>query len=118
MVAPEVTLLLEQVPEFAGRYLALVEDADEDPGAAVAFEELADFTASLLRLIDRADPVVRRVMACLEQVAAISAEAEDLVGSAFLDNLGPDDVRVLTRSMGPATHAILDQLELPPAALP
>lgn len=111
-------MLLERVPEFAGRYLALSDAADGDAGAAVAFEELADFTAALLRLIDGAEPVVRRVMAGVEQVAAGGEDAEDLVGGAFLDNLSPDDLRMLERSMGPATRAILDRLELPPAALP
>lgn len=110
-------VLLDQVPEFADRYLGLVDDADGDPGPAAAFEELADFTATLLRMLDRAGPVLRRVLAGLEQVAATSADAEELVGGAFIDNLSPDDLRLIEPAMGPATRAILDQLQLPPTAL-
>ena len=95
-----------------------MEEADGDPGAAPALEELAAFAAALLRLVDRAEPVLRRVMAGLERLATSSTDAEDLVGGAFLDNLSPDDLRLLEPLMGPATQAIFDQLQLPPAALP
>jgi hypothetical protein len=118
MTEPEVEVLLEQVPEFALRYLALVEAADGDPGAAVAFEELADFTATILRLLDRAEPLFQRIMEGIEQVAASSDDAGELVGGAFLESLSPDDVRAAEQAMGPATRAILDELQLPPAARP
>ncbi len=117
MSDPEVELVLEHVPEFAQRYLALVEAADDDPGAAVALEELADFTATILRLIDRAEPLVQRIMGGIERIAASSEDAEELVGGAFLESLSPDDLRTVEQAMGPATRAILDGLQLPPTAL-
>jgi hypothetical protein len=47
MIDDEVTLLLDQAPEFTDRYLGLVEEADGDPGAAATFVELADYVAGL-----------------------------------------------------------------------
>lgn len=113
---PEVTTVLGRVPEFAGRYRSLVRAADGDPGAAVVFEDLAEFVGVLLGLVDRAEPCLTELMRAVEQVAATSPEAEELVGGAFLDNLSPDQLRRLTWCMGRRTRAILDELELPPAA--
>jgi hypothetical protein len=114
---PEVAVVLREVPQFAGRYVALAGQADGDPGAAAVFEELADFAGELLRVLGGAQPCLARLLGAVEEVASTSADAEELVGGAFLDNLGPDELRLLERSMGPATRAIRDGLELPPAAL-
>lgn len=111
-----MTLLLRHVPEFADRYFALVGAADGDPGAAVVFEELADFAGRLLRRPQGVGPGLGQLLAALEQVAATSPDAEELVGGAFLDNLSPDDLRFLGPTLGPATRALLDELQLPVAA--
>lgn len=108
--------ILREVPQFAHRYGALVEAVDGDPGAAAVFEELADFAGALLRSVQDAQPCLAGLVRAVEEVAATSPEAGELVGGAFLDNLNPDDLRLLAATLGPATRAILDDLELPPAA--
>jgi hypothetical protein len=111
MFEPEVRLLLQQVPEFAHRYLALVEAADGDPGAAAAFGELGDMVAEMAAQLARFEPLLSRVLAAVEEVAS-SGDAEELVGGAFLDGLSPDDLRLLGPWLGPATRAVVDDLDL------
>ena len=114
MIQPEVRLLLRQVPELAERYLALVEDVDGDPGAAAAFEELGGLVAELAQELGRVEPLLVRALAAVEEVAAGSEDAEELVGGSFLDSLSPDDVRLLAPWLGPATKTVVENLELPP----
>jgi hypothetical protein len=113
MPEPEVETILRAAPEFADQYLALVEAADGDPGAALAFEELADFAAGLALQVERYRPVLLRTMTGVEQVALRSEDAEELVGWAFLESLSPDDLRRLAPWIGPATRRLLEDLELP-----
>lgn len=110
---PEVSSLLAAVPEFAPRYLGLVEQADGHVGAAVAFEELAEFAAELAMQVEAFQPVLQRTMAGVEAVAVSSPDAEEIVGWSFLENLSPDDVVRLRPSMGPRTRAIFDSMEIP-----
>ena len=114
MFDPEVDLILRAVPEFAGAYLELVAAHDGDPGAAAAFAELAEFAAALAVEMERFRPLLTRMLAGVEQVAARSEDAEEVVGWGFLDNLSPDDLRRLEPWIGPATKALLEELELPP----
>ena len=109
---PELVTILEAAPEFAPRYLELVAAVDGDPGPAAAFAELADFAAELAVTIDRYRPALTRILAGVEEVADRSADAEELVGWAFLDALSPDDLRRLEPWFGPATRAVLHGLEL------
>ena len=111
---PEVATILRHVPEFADRYLALVEEADGDPGAVATFGELADFTAEVVRLVEDLRPLLLRVLAGVEEVAAESPDAEELVGWAFLDSLSPAEQELLRPWLGPATADTLVQLEIPP----
>lgn len=113
MIDPETAVILSAVPEFRGRYLTLVEEADGDPGGPVAFEELAQFAAELAVQIERSRPVLARVLAGVEEVARASpGTAEELVGWAFLDSLSPDDLARLVPWLGPATRRVLDELDL------
>src|ERR1700726_4619495 len=74
----EVDILLAAVPEFRGRYLELVEAADDDPGATDAFSELADFVAELAKGLEELRPVLTRCLNAVEKVACGSDEAEEL----------------------------------------
>jgi hypothetical protein len=64
--------VLAAVPEFLGRYLELVELGDDDPGAAEAFCELAEFVAELASGVERYRPVLTRCLAAVEEVASSS----------------------------------------------
>ena len=112
---PEIELVLRAVPEFAARYLELVEAADDDPGPAIGFEELAAFVAELAEAVERCRPILERAMAAVEAVAA-DPGAEDVVGWSFLDTLSPDERRRLVPWMGPRTAAALERIELPAEA--
>ena len=113
MLDPEVQLLLHEVPEFADRYVALVEAADGDPGAAAAFGELGELAAEMALQLARIEPLLCRVLAAVEEVASSSDDAEELVGGAFLDSLSPDHLRLLGPWLGPATRAVADDLVVP-----
>ncbi|MDE3086710.1 MAG: hypothetical protein KGJ77_08080 [Acidobacteriota bacterium] len=115
MTEPEVATILRHVPEFAPRYLAMVEAADGDPGAVATFGELADFTADLAGRLADLRPVLLRVLGGVEEVAADSPDAEELVGWAFLDSLSPAEQELLRPWLGPATRDALARLEGPPA---
>ena len=108
MTDPEVRRLLNRVPEFTDRYLALVEETDGDPGAAATFVELADFVAGLVNEIERFRPALIRCLEALEQVANSSEDAEDLVVWSFFDGLSSDDVRGIELLIGPSTRARVD----------
>lgn len=110
--ANEVATILDSVPEFAdGHYLALVEDGDGVPSAPEVFTELADFVAELVANLDSSKPQLARCLAAVEQVAAVSPEAEELVGWAFLDSLGPDDLRAIGPWLGRRTRELLEEME-------
>lgn len=108
-----MAIVLEAVPEFVGRYLELVELADDDPGAAEAFCELAEFVAELASGVERYRPVLTRCLAAVEQVACGSDDAEELVGWSFLDYLSLDARRMLLPWLGPSTLAVLEAIEDP-----
>lgn len=113
MIEPEVRLLLHRVPELGERYVALVEAADGDPGTAATLGELGEVVSEWAGQLAHLEPVLRRTLAALEEMAARSEEAQELVAGAFLDSLSPDEVRLLRPWFGPATRAALDDLELP-----
>ncbi|HUC36290.1 MAG TPA: hypothetical protein VMR97_04120 [Acidimicrobiales bacterium] len=111
MIAVEVATILECVPEFADRFLDLVEAADGDPGAPAVFVELADFVVTLdSRRPERAG-LVARCLACVERVARCSDQALELVGWSFLDGLCPEDLERLHPWLGPSTLALAAQIE-------
>ena len=112
---PGIEQVLQAVPEFAARYLGLVEAADDDPGSAIAFEELATFVAELAQEVERCRPILERAMAAVETMAA-EPSAGEVVGWSFLDTLSPDERRQLAPWMGPRTAAVLELIELPDAA--
>jgi len=111
MIAPEVATVLEAVPEFAERFLELVESVDGDPGAPAAFTELADFVASLVSSPDSPIPLLARCLAGVEKVARESNDADELVGWSFLDSLCPEDLRRVSPWMGPRTLELADDLD-------
>jgi hypothetical protein len=112
VLAPEVTAVLEEVPEFVDRVLDLAQAADGDPGAPAVFCELADFVASLVTQQDRSAHLLSRCLACVERVARESEDAEELVAWCFLDSLCPEDLKDLGPWLGPRTGAMADRLEL------
>ena len=107
----EVELVLETVPGFRDRYLALVEAADGDPGAAVVLADLADYTGLLVAEMERVRPALADCLAAVERVAALSDGAEELVVWSFFDNLSPDDLRRLEPWIGPRTRSLLDDAD-------
>ena len=115
MTDAEVATILRHVPEFAPRYLAMVEQADGDPGAVATFGELAEFAAEIAGRLEGLTPVLLRVLAGLEEVAAQSPDAVELVGWAFLDSLSPTEQELLRPWLGPATRETLALLEPSPA---
>ncbi|MGH9028531.1 MAG: DUF7674 family protein [Acidimicrobiales bacterium] len=112
MFDEETRVLLEFVPEFRDRYLELVEGADGDPGAAAAFNELAEFVSSIIAGPASADAVLGRCFEALEAVACESEEAEELVGWVFLDSLSSEDLQRLRPWMGPRTLAVAESLQV------
>src|SRR5580704_14481397 len=104
MEEPEIAQLLQIVPEFAPRYLALVEEIDGEPGAAVAFAELAEYVSDLVAEVERFRPILARCLQAVESVAARSDEAEELVGWSFFDSLSPDDLQAVAPLLGPAAR--------------
>ena len=114
-IEPEVVTVLEAVPEFAARYLALVEEADGDPGAAAALTELADYVAEVLASLERQRAVLVRCSLAIDTVVATGPDAEELVAWAFLDSLSPDHLRVLVPWLGPRTKALVRELDPGPA---
>jgi hypothetical protein len=109
----EVKTVLEAVPEFRGRYLELVELADDDPGATEAFCELADFVAELATGLEQFGPLLKKCLVAVEQVASSSGDAEELVGWSFLDCLSIDTRRILLPWLGRSTLAVLETIENP-----
>jgi len=103
--------VLRTAPEFTGRYLELVEEADGDPGTALAMSALAEFVAELAAALDRPGPVLERCLAAVEEVAAMVPDARELVGWAFLDSLTPEETVLLRPWLGPRTTALLDALD-------
>lgn len=110
---PETVTLLLGVPELAARYLVLVEAADGDPGAAAAFEALADHVADLLYRSEHCQTQLVRCMAAVESVAASSPDADDLVTWGFLDNLSPGERSRLQPWIGPRTAVLAGTLDPP-----
>jgi hypothetical protein len=109
MIDDEVSLLLDQAPEFTDRYLDLVEAADGDPGAAAAFVELADYVAGLATALEQFRPALVHCLGAVEKVAETSENAEELIVWSFFDNLSPDDIRRLDLWIGPRTRSLLDE---------
>lgn len=109
----ETRAILEAVPEFVGRFLNLLAQADADPGAAAVFTELADFIACEIAQGGGSATVLARCTVGLEQVAAESEDAEELVTWAFFDHLCAADLRVLEPWLGPLARSLLDRLTLP-----
>lgn len=110
-IEPEVVTVLLAVPELAHRYLDLAQAADDDPGAAALFDELADHVVGLSEQAAGATPGLDRCLAAVEQVATTSPDAEDLVAWCFLDAIPPETLRWLRPRLGPATAALLASIE-------
>ncbi|MHB1548867.1 MAG: hypothetical protein ACYCX8_09045 [Acidimicrobiales bacterium] len=106
------TALLSLVPELHATYLELVALADDDPGPAAVFAELAALVAGWLATVGEAQPALDRAFRALEAVAEdASEEALELVGYAFFDNLSPDHQRAAQRWIGPSTRAVMEMLD-------
>jgi len=114
----EVAVVLEAVPEFADRYLDLVDAADDDPGAAATFTELAEFVLVISQGPEAPSGPISRCFAGVERVAGESRRAEELVGWCFLEGLGPEHVERFAPWMGRKTLAIAERLELAPGSGP
>jgi len=109
----EVTTLIEAVPEFLGRYIELVQLADDDPGSTETFCEIADFVEELTVGLEQFRPLLTRCLAAVEEVASTSDDAEELVGWSFLDYLSADTRRIVLPWLGPRTLAVLESIEDP-----
>lgn len=115
MIEPQVEKVLAAVPELSPRYCELVEDADDDPGAAAVFEELALFLTDLLRdpgggrLPGSGEALVERALDAVE-AAAGGPDAEELVCWSFLWNLGGPELSALRPLMGRRTLRLLDEI--------
>jgi hypothetical protein len=109
----EVRTLLREVPEFADRYLDLVEAADGLPGENEAFCALAEFVSELASGMENFQPVLTRCLGAVERVASSSEDAEELIGWSFLDYLSLDARRALLPWFGPRTFAMLETIEDP-----
>jgi len=104
--------LLSLVPELHAAYLELVALADDDPGPAAIFAELATLVAGWLATVGQAQPALDRAFRALEAVAEDAGEdALELVGYAFFDNLSPDHQRAAQRWIGPYTRAVMEVLD-------
>jgi hypothetical protein len=114
MIDDEVAMVLAAAPGFVDRYLELVQAADEDPGSAATFAELADYVAGLMAAVEEVRPILVSCLGALEEVAETSEKAEELIIWSFFDNLSPDDVRRLDRWLGPETRSLLDQADRGP----
>ena len=113
MLDPAVVTVLRVVPEFADRYLDLVEEADGDPGAPVAFAELAEFVADLVAALDRQRPLLER---CLARRRGGGERRPPTPTSSsagpFSTRLPPRRRRAAARWPRPgSTLALLDELE-------
>jgi hypothetical protein len=100
-------------PSSSGGTWSSLELGDDDPGAAEAFCELAEFVAELASGVERYRPVLTRCLAAVEEVASSSDDAEELVGWSFLDYLSLDARRTLLPWLGPGTLAVLEAIEDP-----
>lgn len=109
---PEVAFepVLAAAPGFRDRYMALVEAADGDPGAASVLTELADYVAELAERLGRLGPELSRCLAAVEATARRSDDDADVVAWAFLDSLSPDDRARLVPWLGPRTRALLEEV--------
>jgi len=109
----EVAELLRALPEFADRYLELVDDADDLPGAEATFTELADYVEALAFGVENLRPILLRCLDAVERVASTSEDAEELIGWSFLDELSIEARSVLLPYFGPDTLEILESVENP-----
>lgn len=108
----EVTMLLDQVPEFGPAYLALVETFDDDPEGPTVFAELADFVSARLIAVETERPVLERTLAAIEEIVSNGGDVCELVGYAFLDSLSPEDRRLIVPWLGSNTRSLLDALDI------
>jgi hypothetical protein len=110
---PDVITVLLTVPELAPTYLRLAALADDDPGAAALFGEMADQLTELLAR-GRGDwPIVSRILQAVEHTAATSLDAEELVVWSFLDALSPTVLGTIRSRLGPATVRLLEDVDEP-----
>ncbi len=111
---PLVETILEAVPGFGDRYVALAEACDGDPGAAAAFAELADHVADLLTDPVRHRRVLASCLAAVEEVAEASEDGRDAVAWSFLEALSPDDRHALEPWLGPCGRSLLADVDAGP----
>jgi hypothetical protein len=107
----EVALILRGCPEFAPAYLALVQEADGEPGAAAVLAEFAAYVATVAGVVERSLPLLERCLVGVEEVARRSEDAEELVVWSFFDALSADDVRRLEPWLGSHTRTLLDDAD-------
>jgi len=107
----EVALILRECPEFVPAYLALVHEADGEPGAAAVLAEFADYVADLAGTVERSLPLLERCLVGVEKLARSSEDAEDLVVWSFFDALSADDVRRVEPWLGRQTRALVDDAD-------
>jgi hypothetical protein len=110
---PEVAALLEAVPEFAGRYVELIEECDGYPGSNEAFTELAEFIEDLAANVQRFHPVLVNCFQAVEEIVASADDAEALIGWSFLDYLSTEARQAILPWLGPRTVALLESIEDP-----
>lgn len=117
-----IETLLRQVPELTPSARQMAEDQDDEPCLGELLEALAGLVSDELapglgakRAAPDADDwaMLGRWFAAVEALAADDhdCDAPFLVGSAFLDSLGPDTRARATPWLGPATRAILADLD-------
>jgi hypothetical protein len=118
-----IEMLLREVPELIPGARQIAEEQDDEPWLGELLEALAGLVAVELapsleeeawsgRRQERENETLDRWFEAVEALAADDDdEARFLVGSAFLDSLGPQTRALAARWLGPATRTILADLE-------
>jgi hypothetical protein len=111
--------LLREVPELAPSVRRIAEEQDDEPCLSELLGALADLVDRVAFARGRSfDPAGEELLKrCFQAVEVLAAEDDDsdgpfLVGSAFLDALSSEARARVAPLLGPATQAVLADLEL------
>ncbi len=114
--------LLRRLPEFLAAYHDLVDACGDDPGEALVLIELADFVAERLSLLETEADAVRRALgtieACIDALDPEDQGALETLAGAFFDSFSPEDYRRLVPWLGPASRALVEEMDAPMPAPP
>jgi hypothetical protein len=104
--------LRQAVPELEDRYGELVDIYEDDLGADVVFGELADLVNDVVLGKQGDEALLDRCLDVAESLAEQGeADADEIVGFYFLDQLSPGTLNRVTSRLGEHTLDVLDRLE-------